>query len=233
MYYEDYDYFYEPSKNDIVMEEIGDILKKMIRKEVVDELEALRKENAELRQFKSEKESHERKIRELEYQCKIAIENAQREAKQTRIHDLFGDMVSTGYMIRSNNTKRQKCNKCNDNRRIEYTTPLGKTAYEVCDCDGYDYFYEVAEVELLSFKIRKGYGWSNEESVSKYYRHARNIYNDKDDYNEYQNVYDVYSGESFEDVKKNNYYGTVFLDKEKCQEYCDWLNEQKKKENKQ
>ena len=30
------DYFYEPSENDIVMSEIGDILKKMVKKEILD-----------------------------------------------------------------------------------------------------------------------------------------------------------------------------------------------------
>lgn len=231
MYYEDYDYFYEPSENDIVMAEIGYILKKMIRKEVVDELEKLRKENAELQQFKSEKESHERKIRELEYQCKMAIENAQREMKQTRIHDLFGDMLTTGYMIISNNTKRPKCNKCNDKRRIEYTTPLGKTAYETCDCDAYDYFYEVKEVEMVKFSIRKGGIWDYKEYVCRYFVHTGNKYNDKQDENDYERVTWVYNNEPFEELAKKSYYGVVFLDKDKCQEYCDWRNEQKKKEN--
>lgn len=227
------DYFYEPSENDIVMSEIGNILKKIIKKEILDELETLRIENAELRQYRNERKTYEAKIREAEYKSQVAIEKAQREAKNTRIHDLFGDMLTTGYMIRTNNTKRPKCSKCNEQRRIEYTTPLGKTAYEVCDCDSYDYFYEVTEVEMVKFSIRKSGGWDHKEYVCRYFVHAGNKYNDKQDENDYNRVTWVYDNEPFEELAKKSYYGVVFLDKDKCQEYCDWRNEQKKKENKQ
>jgi transposase-like protein len=225
------DYFYEPSENDIVMSEIGDILKKMIKKEVLDELEALRAENAKLRQFRDERESYEAKIRDAEYKCKVAIEKAQREAKNARIHSLFGEMLTVGYMVASNNKKRPKCNKCNDQRRIEYVTPLGRHAYEVCDCEGYDHVYEVKEVEMVKFTIRKRGGWDQDEKVVRYFSHARNTYDDQTDENNYDRVTWVYNNEPFEELAKNSYYGVAFLDKDKCQEYCDWCNAQKNKEN--
>lgn len=225
------DYFYEPSENDIVMSEIGDILKKMVKKEILDELETLRTENAELRQYRDERKTYEAKIRDTEYKCKIAIEKAQREAERARIHNLFGEMLTVGYMITSNNKKRPKCDKCNDQRRIEYTTPLGKTTYEICDCDGYDYFYEPKEVEMVKFSIRKRGGWDHDENVVRYFHHARNTYDDKEDENNYDRVTWVYKDESFEELAKKSYYDVVFLDKDKCQEYCNWRNEQKKKEN--
>lgn len=223
MYYDD-DYFYEPSENDIVMEEIGDILKKMVKKEILDELEALRAENAELRQFRDERKNYEAKIREAEYKSKVAIEKAQREANSARIHNIFGEMLTVGYMIASNNKKRPKCDKCNEQRRIEYTTPLGKTAYETCDCDGYESFYEVKEVEMVKFSIRKHGGWDHDERVVRYFSHAHNTYDDKDDENNYDRVTWVYNNEPFEELAKKSYYDIVFLDKNKCQEYCDWRN---------
>jgi hypothetical protein len=225
MYYED-DYFYEQSENDIVMSEIRDIFKKMVKKEILDELEALRTENAELRQYRDERKTYEAKIREAEYKCQVAIEKAQREANSTRIHNLFGEMLTVGYMITSNNKKRHKCDKCDDQRRIAYTTPLGKQTYEVCDCDGYDYFYEPKEVEMVRFSIRKR--WNDNENVVRYFHHARNTYDDKEDENNYDRVTWVYNNEPFEELAKNSYYGVVFLDRDKCQEYCDWCNEQKK-----
>ncbi len=225
------DYFYEPSENDIVMSEIGEILKKMIKKEVLDELETLRAENAELRQFRDERKNYEAKIRDTEYKCKLAIEKAQRDAKSTRIHDIFGEMLSVGYMIAENNKRRQKCDKCNEERRIEYITPLGKTAYETCDCNGYDYFYEVKEVEMVKFSIRKRDGYDRDERVVRYFYHARNTYDDKRDENDYERVTWVYNNEPFEELANKSYYGVVFLNKDKCQEYCDWRNEQLKKEN--
>lgn len=227
------DYFYEPSENDIVMSEIGEILKRMIKKEVLDELETLRSENAELRQYRDERKTYEAKIRDTEYKCKVAIEKAEREAKNARIHSLFGDMLTVGYMVASNNKKRPKCNKCNDQRRIEYVTPLGRHTYEVCDCEGYDHVYEVKEVEMIKFTIRKRGGWDHNENVVRYFAHARNIYDDQEDENNYERVTWVYNNESFEELAKQSYYGVAFLDKDKCQEYCDWRNEQKNKETNQ
>ena len=231
MYYDE-DYFYEPSENDIVMAEIGDIFKKMVKKEILDELEALRAENAELSQFRDERKNYEAKIREAEYKSKVAIEKAQREAKSARIHNIFGEMLTVGYMIAQNNKRRQKCDKCNEERRIEYTTPLGKTAYETCDCNGYDYFYEVKEVEMVKFSIRKRDGYDRDERVVRYFSHASNTYDDKMDENDYERVTWVYNNESFEELANKNYYGVVFLNKDKCQEYCDWRNEQLKEKNK-
>lgn len=223
------DYFYEPSENDIVMSEIGDILKKMVKKEILDELETLRTENAELRKFRDERKNYEAKIREAEYKSQVAIEKAQREVKSTRIHNIFGEMLSVGYMIATNSKRRPKCDKCNEERRIEYTTPLGKTAYETCDCNGYDYFYEVKEVEMVKFSIRKRAGYDRDEHVVRYFSHARDTYDDKEDENNYERVTWVYNNEPFEELAKKSYYGVVFLNKDKCQEYCDWRNKQLKK----
>lgn len=226
------DYFYEPSENDIVMQEVGDIIKKMVRKDLTDELERLRKENAELRQYRDEHNSYERKVRDLEYKCALAIENAQKEAKRARLHELLGDNLAVGYMIASNNKRKPKCDKCDEYRRIHYKTPMGRDAIESCECDDYERFYEVKETELIQIHIRKTNGWNTQENIYKYYRHVRNTYDDKADENDYDYVTIVYNGQSFENIK-NSYYGTVFLNKDECQEFCDWMNKQLHKEKNQ
>jgi transposase-like protein len=223
--YDYYDY-YEPSAAEEAMLEIENILKQGIKQEIKDELERLRKENAELREFRDEKQSYDFKMAELKRDCEYKIADAERKAKAMRIHDLFGDNIGVGYMVTSNYKKRPKCDRCNAKRQIEYKTPLGRDAYENCYCDGYDYVYEVKEVEMIQFTIVKNYT----EYVTKYFRHAKNTYDDHEDYNEYDPVTKVYKGEDFKDVEHSTYYPTVFLDRDKCQEYCDWLNEQKKKE---
>lgn len=227
--YNYYENFYEPSENDIVMEEIGDILKKMIRKEIMDELEALRKENAELQEFKRAKEAYERELELAKAGYESMARSEANRVKRMRIHDLFGDELTVGYMAAKNAKRKPKCDKCDDNRCLHYTTPRGRDATEYCECNGYDYTYEVKESELLRFKISKNC-WDVNESVYKYYKHVNDTYDDKDDSNDYALVSHVYQGESFA-VVKNSYSDYLFLDKTKCQEYCDWLNEQEAKES--
>ena len=208
-YYED---FYEPSENDIVMSEIGDILKKMVRKEIMDELEKLRKENAELQEFKRNKEKYDRELSAAKYDYERKLNDAECNIKKARIHDLLGDYLTVGYMVSTNNKRKPKCNKCDEDRRIQYTTPRGKVVYEFCECSEYDFFYEVKEVELIRLRISKDCCWSNKEHLHRYYRHARDTYDDKEDYHDYDYVTHIYDGESFEDIKKS-YYNMVFLDK--------------------
>jgi hypothetical protein len=82
---------------------------------------------------------------------------------------------------------------------------------------------------MVKFTIRKRGGWDHNENVVRYFSHARNTYDDQEDENNYERVTWVYKDEPFEELWKKFYYGVAFLDKDKCQEYCDWLNEQKKK----
>ncbi len=223
--YDYYDDYYEPSAAEEAMDEITNILKQSIKKEIMDELEKLRKENAELREFRDEKRNYEYKLAELKRDCERKIEEAEKQAKKTRIHELLGDNITVGYAVHIHNERPPKCDKCDHNRRVKFISPLGREMSEDCTCAKYTTTYSVEEVELVKFVISKQGGWPDKERLVKYYQHAKCTYNDQETYNEYDDISDIYKDEPFEKV---NRYRTVFLDKDKCQEYCDWLNEQKK-----
>ena len=122
-------------------------------------------------------------------------------------------------MVHTINTRPPKCDKCDKNRQVEFKSPLGRTFKEACECTKYTITYAVQEVELMKFTICK----NSNLNIYRYYEHSRNVYNDKEDYNDYDYVTKIYNNEPFEDV---HYYSTAFLDKEQCQAYCDWKNTQ-------
>ena len=223
--YDYYDDYYEPSATEEAMHEIESILKQGIKKEIQDELERLRKENAELKEFKDNMSAYKRELNNLKSDCARQIAEANEKAKKLRIHELLGDNITTGYAVHIHNERPPKCDKCDHNRRMKFISPLGREMSEDCICAKYTTTYSVEEVELIKFAIHKRGGWPEKECLVKYYQHAATTYNDSKDYNSYEAITDIYKDKPFEEV---NRYRTVFLDKDKCQEYCDWLNKQKK-----
>lgn len=223
--YDYYENYYEPSATEEAMHEIENILKQGIKKEIMDELERLRKENAELKEFKDHMSAYKRELNSLKSDCARQIADANDKAKKLRIHELIGDNITVGYAVHIHNERPPKCDKCDHNRRVKFMSPLGREMSEDCMCAKYTTTYSVEEVELVKFTIYKQGGWPEKECLVKYYQHANTTYNDSENYNSYESISDIYKDNPFEEV---NRYRTVFLDKDKCQEYCDWLNKQKK-----
>ena len=85
-----YDEFYdEPSEFDIQIEEWKDTLRECVKKEYKEEMERLRKENAELLDIKK---NWQEKIRELEtekFKLKVATIDAENKAKKARLRELL------------------------------------------------------------------------------------------------------------------------------------------------
>lgn len=221
--YDYYDDYYDPSDAEIAMEEIQQILKKSLKLEIQTELEKLRKENEELREFRKEKDNYMMKLRSLESEYKVKLEQSERNARQQRIHDLLGDNICIGYSIGSHSERPPKCDKCNNNRQVEFTSPLGRKMKEDCTCAKYITTFNVQETELIKFYISR---CGRNERVNRYYKHAHHTYNDRDDYNEYDLCYNIYKDEEFGEV---NRYSVIFLDKNKAEEYCEWLNNKVKR----
>lgn len=224
MYLEDYEDYFEPSEFDDKCNELIEFLKSKAKKEIQEELEKLRKENEELRPIKS---ALDKKFAELErekenYKWKESLMRDQitRELKRARLSELLSDFTETLYVVRNKPIQQPKCDKCDENRRQWYTTPLGKKAYENCTCAEEIPHYIVKEAECSSFKICD---WDSEfkGKLVGWYR----ILHDRDyDYFE-SAVYamnGLYKGELFENIK--DFYHVYFKDKEKAQEYANWLN---------
>lgn len=221
-WYED-DFYQEPSEFEIKMDEFKESLLNSVKEEFQTEMERLRKENNELQSVKKNlegiKRDYENKKRELD----IERSDLHYKVRKERLVDLLKDHKTILYKASANKVMPPKCDKCNSNRRIEYITPLGRTAKEDCLCSEGKYVYSPVEYVRYEFRLNR-----DNNGTTAWYRQYSNG-EDGLTYDSSIHAESIYSPEmKFEELKK---YSTFFRTIEECKMYCDYLNEQEKEGN--
>lgn len=220
-YYDDY-FFDEPSELEQQIIEFKSALAESVKDEIKAKIEALEKENAELREFRDMKEQYEASMRKKMLEYDTAIERAKTECLRASLKKIFGENLETAYRVDSEYEKFRKCSRCDDSRRIKYKTPLGRDALEDCVCNRSMAVWSPIEVKLFSFTASSRPIYENPHTSLYYERKEENR-----DFDRYDMCGEVYDGRPFDKV---NAYRAVFFDLEKCQEYCDWLNRAEREE---
>lgn len=208
----------EPRKEETALIEA---IKESVRQDIKTEMERLWKENAELQQYKKERQEVENIKKWYESRLQTEVETYKRDLRTAKIKELFGDYIVTGWGIKQKITLPPKCDKCDKNRYVHFKSPRGKDLREPCQCANGKKEYFPLELHLIS--INQDGIFKGERRIFNYYAP---IVHDPDDF---RDVFDlVYKGESFEEI---NEWNTVFLDKETCERYCAWKTEQEAKED--
>lgn len=203
-----YDDFYsETSEFEMQVEEFKTSLMNSIKGEYKAEMERLRKENAELKPIKDRMQEIDLERKREKDDLEQAKLYAFREAKKMRLTELLKDYKAVIYTVDSNRIYESKCDLCDDNRQVEYKTPLGRTAKEDCSCKTYTTKHEIREVD------------------ASYIEHYSSEYGIKVGYYDEQREERVLPYHMYKDG--TNYAAvtswTYFADKEEIQKYCDWL----------
>ncbi|MGE6615767.1 hypothetical protein [Bacillus mycoides] len=224
MSYYDEDFYHEPSEFEQQIEEFKESLMESIKSNHKEEIARLRKENAELQDVKQRmkemENEHKRKLYDLDYEK----QNLESKVRKERLDALLKGFEIEAYTIASKSYKAPKCEKCDENRRIRYTTPLGKETYETCDCGSYIHVYEPIPTLLKEFSIRSGEGvvWYEVRDSGNRYEHL-GYYDDSINGKEM-----ITSEEQFEG---KGTYKVLLQTKELAQKYCDYINKGKKAGN--
>lgn len=220
-YYDDE--FYEPSEAEAKMQEITDMLKESVKQEIKSELEWLRSENAELRQYKEKQRENDAELARALRELKAEKEKLERDVKKARIRELFGDDIVSAWVVKRVYSQKPKCDKCNSERKIEFLSPRGKKCKEDCECSECTVSYVPQKTELIQIKTDTEWG---DVKWKRVYYSAPTIWHDGTEIEDsVQHVSRVYTGESFADIGDSyRATGTVFLDETKCKEFCDYLN---------
>lgn len=226
MYYDYDDYWAELSEFDQQIEEFKDSLRNSVKDEIKEKIESLENELSELKEFRDEKDKFiqecESKVREAKREAEVAIRTAKESEekwKKARLHQLLGDYLTVGWKVGNSWEYGEKCNKCDENRKIHFTSPQGKKYTEDCQCAKRHYKYFPKEATLCKFYVRKeNFGWDD----NRYYT----VVDCDDDYDRYERADHVYTSSDDIDYEKVNSYNAVFLNKEDCQKFCDWKNKQ-------
>lgn len=197
-----------------------DAIKNSVRQDIKAEMERLREENAELQQYKQERQEVENVKKWYESRLQTEVEAYKRTLRQGKIKELFGDYMGTGWGTRGNTILPPKCDKCDEKRLVHFKSPRGKELTEPCDCAHGKIVYEPIELSLMKIRDYNG-------NISRYYcdKESRSEHSEYYDYTSY-----VYDGKTPFD-KLTSYWSIVFLDKETCERYCAWRTEQEAKKN--
>lgn len=230
-YYDDYEDYYEPSEFDEKVKELKNFLRGSVKEEIQSEIEKLKKENEKLQEIKSNwlrlEDEYKAKQRELERQ----IQECKRNASKKRLDELFEEtgMNVMLYQPDYENVYRPKCNKCDADRYVHFSSPSGKDHKEECDCAKRFQKYSPRVYYLTEF--RKGANYSGfSKPMNFWYTKYKDYSEDYDGYTYRSNDLEkaVYNGESFEDLLQRYgvySYGLYFRTEKECQGYCNWLNE--------
>lgn len=221
-YYDQEDFYNEPSEFDQQIDEFKSNLLKAVKEEYINEMEQLRKENAELQEvkknFKQIQQDYDNKKRDLE----IERNDLNRKVRRERLSDLFKDHQVILYKAYSSRVLPQKCDKCDDYRRVEYTSPLGRKTKEDCLCKEGKVVYNPQEFIRYEFRLNR-----DKNSIVAWYR----TYDDSEDgfvSDSSIHVEKIYTSDmKFEELSN---WSTFFKTEEECQAYCDYLT--KKEESK-
>ena len=234
MFYDADDYFAEPNEFEEQIEEFKQSLKDSVKDEIKERITSLEGQLAELKKFRDERNAfvreYEAKVREAQKEArdaKIHAKVAEDKWKKARLHELLGEYLTVGWKVGSSFEIGEKCDKCDDNRRIHFLSPSGKKLSEECACAKryYRYFPKEAKLAKMWVRTKNFHSGINNDLYNRYYEVTENFDGDCDVYQETSTVYT--SDFKCEDV---NSYRAVFMKKEDCQRYCDWKN-QKVKEN--
>lgn len=235
MYY-DYDaYWAEPSEFDQQVEEFKDTLRNSVKDEIKEKIAFLEKELEEVKEFRDEKkkfiQEYESKINEMKNKVdsvKRDVKESEEKWKKARLYQLLGDYLTVGWKIGYAFEYGEKCDKCDKDRRIHFTSPQGREYTEECQCAKGHYKYFPKEATLSKFYVRKkNFPWSDDGKLD-YYNRCYTV-TDCDNFDRYESTECVYTHSDNVDYKKVNVYYDVFLNEEDCQKFCDWKNEQELK----
>lgn len=190
-------------------------VRKAARAEVKEELEQMQNELDELREFRNRKEGIEREHALFLRKTEIEIAKAKEDAKKARLAELFAEFPLTAWKPSPNHVKPPKCDKCDEQRRIHFFSPRGKEYTEPCECSIGKTMFTPAPVEL--FEIRQNERDGN-ILVRYYTREDKNTVAVYEDH--------VYTKPMPKPWERREWYNRVFVNREDCEEYCNFLSEE-------
>ena len=219
-----YDYYEEPYCEPSIADEIfAEYLNKMknaLTENTKYQIEKIKIENEELKEEykKLSDKQHQVAIKERELLEKERILERQFYSKKfSELLKPFTDNYS-GYYADDTYKKVKKCEKCDSDRKIIYTSPYGDKIKKDCLCNRKYNIYEPKHTVIEVLSLWKN-NYDNKFGITPKYESK------SDDYKwsklEFTHFIDVFDETIADNIKKHD---TLFKSKEECQKYCDWLN---------
>jgi len=167
------DYYGSTSPFDEEVETFKDHLRKAVKEETQQELDKLRTENRELTGKLANLSTLERTAKETVRRYEQKLHNAEVIARRTvekeGLRKLLELLREPRYRVTTTWDLGPKCGNCDEDRRLRYTTPRGKEAYETCECATQSKRYVVEELLVHEVAKRSGKILAWYHSTTRYY----------------------------------------------------------------
>lgn len=213
-YDEECDYF------DSTVAELKEQLKKEVKQDIQNKIKNLEEENIELRDVKENwetlKQEYKDKINEVEIEKQYILDNAKREIYNATLKDLFEncDYFKKLYKVDYKTERREKCDKCDEDRNLTLIDCYGRKHKVICECYKSKKIYYAEENSETVIYIQKS---KREDNFMFNFKNT-----DSYDYGHKINKEDVL--EKFDKDKVKSYWNTYFTTLEEAQKYADYLN---------
>lgn len=232
--YNDYFDLSEPSTGDIVFEEIKRVLG-TLKEEIKTELEALRKENAELRLYKEDRDRLQRDLERVKSECNRRIREAEATAENRVFESLLGEHMIQAWKVGHEYILPQKCDKCDANRKLHFTSPRGRELTEECECAKSQTVYKPIPALLARFQVNPKARardqftdkcFSGEKPLHYWYTTESSTLNGAEFRISEESEVGAPRASDLKPFSELNEWHAVFTDMERCQEFCNYLAEQ-------
>lgn len=216
--FEEEDFFEESLEFAEQVIALKDAMSKSIKGNILYEMERLKRENEELQKVKRDWEAIKREHAEKARQFESARKNLEDTVRRERLDTLLEPLRIIRFRAVVENKLGPKCDKCDDNREVEYITPLGRKKKEDCECNVRKRVYQPEEYLVSEFSTER-----NGQQLNIWYKRSRYADSDHEVYDSRTDYCKVIyaSGMSYENLKTHE---TFFDTQAECQAYCDWLN---------
>lgn len=237
--YPDFDDYYEPSVGELFFDEMKEKFREILREDVNSQLSRLTKENAELRKAVQEYNDKKMELNRREKELQYKEENLKREVEKEFYNKTMDEVLE--HLLEDSEVwyaervphEKPKCNLCNDERQMVATFPNGEVTKKQCDCAKPTYVYEPVISVNKQIKFHKAFKprYSSDKKCyfTKNHRPNKDYAEAYDYYSEFriENIYDEFNDDVKEYHEAKRYGEKIaFRNKEACQKYCDWLNEE-------
>jgi regulator of replication initiation timing len=230
-YYDGYceEPYYEPTPADEIFFEAKQKLEECLKESVKYKLTSTIEENKRL---KEENEKMKEKVRNIEWKEK-SLNQREKDMERNVLRKKFSEMLKPleeryqVYRLNYSYVKGDKCNKCNEDRKLKYKTPSGKTAYEDCSCSKTYKVWNTESTEIIRLDLYKDRNYPYSLSVTPKYDGAS-----------YDEMYCKFELKTFVeslddtdmnfDMKEFDYKEVAFKNEDDCQRFCDYLNQKEK-----
>lgn len=218
----DNEFYNEPSEFEMRMEELKESLANAIKSEFLEEMERLKEENRNLQEIKDHFGQIKRDYEKKKEECCRAINEAEQKAKRMKVNELMEHFRIFAWRTTWEYLYGPKCDKCNEDRKIEVALPSGKKVNDECECSKIQMKVMVPQ-RMVLYEIE-----NRDLGIAAWYK-ACGRKEDRYYIIDYASCVclerTIGPGTSFDEVEKvQDQREVLFTTEEECRAYCEYLN---------